>query len=90
MIWITTPFFVALQYFSADQPIFTSFERSPRNFGISLCILGLALPLSIWILNVLYSVVHYIVPRLYLKKSRNGKNVEGKFLLDVFITIRTY
>jgi len=77
MIWITTPFLVALQYFSADQPIFTSFDRSPRNFVISLCILALAFPLLVWGFNNLHCLVVSVIRRLSGKKSRDEEDPEG-------------
>jgi len=77
MIWITTPFLVALQYFSADQPIFTSFDRSPRNFLISLCILALAFPLLVWAFNGIYCLVNSGMRWLSAKKTRNDGDLEG-------------
>jgi hypothetical protein len=53
MFSITTPFFVALQYFGADHAIFPSLDRTPRNFFISLCVLWLALPALTWISSTL-------------------------------------
>ena len=82
MIWITTPFLAALQYFSADQPIFTSFDRSPRNFGISLCILALALPLLTWTFNILYGIFDSLIAQLFVKKTRNEADPEG--VLELF------
>jgi len=81
MIWITTPFLVALQYFSADQPIFTSFDRSPRNFIISLCILALAFPLVVWGCNSLYCLVNSAIHRLCATKARDEEDLEGTILV---------
>ncbi|UPX18038.1 uncharacterized protein EKO05_0008361 [Ascochyta rabiei] len=47
---ITTPFFLALQYFGAEKDIF-SFDRSPKTFGITCAILLCALPLAMCILG---------------------------------------
>jgi hypothetical protein len=85
MIWITTPFLVALQYFSADQPIFTSFDRSPRNFCISLFILALAFPLLTWAFNSLYDLIDSVISRLIVKKKRNQEDLEG--MLELFSVV---
>jgi hypothetical protein len=77
MIWVTTPFLVALQYFGADQPIFSSFDRNPRNFGISLCILALAFPLLTWILTLLYGIRDFVMSRLFTKVD-DGEDLGGK------------
>lgn len=71
MIFITTPTLVALQYFGADQPIFTSFDRSPRNFVISLCILALALPVLTGVFDFLYSFLKYLFRLMSQKKLCN-------------------
>jgi hypothetical protein len=74
MIWITTPFLVALQYFGADEPIFSFFERNPRNFGISLCILALAFPILTWVFNHIFD---FFAPRFRSKKLQNAEDREG-------------
>jgi hypothetical protein len=58
---ITAPCILVLQYFGADQPIFHSFERSPRNFAISLCVLALVFPLFTWICHCIYSLSERLV-----------------------------
>ncbi|CAN9184743.1 unnamed protein product [Alternaria alternata] len=89
MIWITTPFLAALQYFSADQPIFTSFDRSPRNFGISLCILALALPLLTWTFNILYGIFDSLIAQLFVKKTRNEADPEDDTVSENMPTVIT-
>ena len=44
MFLITTPFILALQYFGADKDIF-SFDRNPRTFSYTICVLFCVLPL---------------------------------------------
>ena len=63
---------MALQYFGADQPVFSSFDRSPRNFVISLFILLLALPLLTWILNSISGLKEAVVERFTVSKRRTS------------------
>jgi hypothetical protein len=76
---------MALQYFSADQPIFTSFDRNPRNFCISLLILALAFPFLTWVFNSIYSVFDAIVSRCQ-KKPRDEDDFEGTFWLLLVVS----
>jgi hypothetical protein len=89
MIWITTPFLMALQYFSADQPIFTSFDRNPRNFCISLLILALAFPFLTWVFNSLYSIFDSVINRLCVKKPRDRDAFDGAFCLSIVLNFIT-
>lgn len=76
MIWMTTPFVLVLQYFGADQPIFSFFERTPRNFGISFCVLALAFPLLTIVLDYGFN---FVVTR-FPKKTQNTAAQGGKYL----------
>jgi hypothetical protein len=49
---ITTPFILALQYFGAEKDIF-SFDRNPRTFSYTICVLFCALPILTYALSLL-------------------------------------
>lgn len=52
MFLITTPFILALQYFGAEKDIF-SFDRNPRTFSYTICVLFCALPMLTYGLGML-------------------------------------
>lgn len=75
VFWLTTPFVIALQYFGADRPIFPSFEQNPKNFILSLIVLGTALPLITCAINL----IERLLPMIGKKKVRNLEENESKF-----------
>jgi hypothetical protein len=79
MIWITTPFVIVLQYFGADQPIFSFFERNPRNFGISFCILAFAFPLITFVFDYIFN---FVTTRFRPRKTHNAMASRGAHTLD--------
>jgi nitrate reductase NapE component len=73
---MTTPFVIVLQYFGADQPIFSFFERNPRNFGISFFVLALAFPLLTFAFNHTFD---FIVSRFRPKKAHDTVALGGSY-----------
>ncbi|OAL49237.1 hypothetical protein IQ07DRAFT_588578 [Pyrenochaeta sp. DS3sAY3a] len=73
VILITTPFILALQYFGTEKPIFTKFDRSPKNFFIALCVLGSALPL----LTYIFTRLDIAQKRFFAKKKKNITGVDA-------------
>jgi hypothetical protein len=64
---ITTPFILALQYFGAEKDIF-SFDRNPRTFSYTICVLFCALPILTYALSLVNqswdNLVRRILPRV--------------------------
>ena len=84
---ITTPFILALQYFGADKDIF-SFERNPRTFSYTICVLFCALPILTYGLSLLNQTWDNFVRRLFGKpRARDEeRNVgESAFVLHVLL-----
>jgi hypothetical protein len=79
MVFITTPCLVVLQYFGAERPIFTSFDRNPRNFGISLCILTFALPILTFVFSLVCDMYDYVILRMNSKMTHKSEVPEGVF-----------
>ncbi|KAJ4343973.1 hypothetical protein N0V95_006489 [Ascochyta clinopodiicola] len=68
MFLITTPFILALQYFGAEKDIF-SFERNPKTFSYTICVLFCALPILTYALSLLNQTWDNFVRRI-LGKTR--------------------
>lgn len=64
LLIITTAVVIALQYFCSDQALF-SFERNPRTFSISLCVLVPGLLLIFFGLHALDHVKAVSIARFY-------------------------
>ncbi|KAI8935690.1 hypothetical protein NX059_007211 [Plenodomus lindquistii] len=76
---ITTPFVIALQYFGADKQIFPSFDRNPRNFIFSLCVLSASL------LALTYSVNKLTQVNGLIEKTKNHLNNIKAYALNWII-----
>ncbi|KAF2854884.1 hypothetical protein T440DRAFT_542477 [Plenodomus tracheiphilus IPT5] len=66
LIGLTNPLLLALQYFSAQKPIFPSIDQSPRNFVIAILVLGLmtaVLMYGIGYLDIIWSFIMARLPR---------------------------
>lgn len=81
LVIATSPFIIALQYFTSEQPLF-SFERSPRTFFISVTVL---IPLLFICALGLYGFDRYkwtLVWKIYAilggKKRQPRKHLSGK------------
>jgi hypothetical protein len=66
-IQVITPFILALQYFGAERDIF-SFDRNPKTFSFTICILFCALPILTYALSLLNNSWDHFVPKLYPKR----------------------
>jgi hypothetical protein len=55
LVLATTPFIIALQYFTSERNLF-AFERNPRNFFTSI---GILMPLLLVLAYIFYSVDTY-------------------------------
>lgn len=76
MIFVTTPFILALQYFGTEKPIFPKFDKSPKNFFIALCVLGSVLPLLTWIFTRLDTAQKHFFAKK--KKDITGVDATGQ------------
>jgi hypothetical protein len=78
-MFLTTPCLVVLQYFGAERPIFTSFDRNPRNFAISLCVLTFALLILTSAFSFVCDMYDYVIRRVNLKMTHKREVSKGAF-----------
>lgn len=77
MFLITTPFILALQYFGADKDIF-SFDRNPRTFSYTICVLFCVLPLLTYGLGLLNQSWDAFMRKMFGKTRNMDEEVEGR------------
>ncbi|UPX18040.1 uncharacterized protein EKO05_0008363 [Ascochyta rabiei] len=72
MFLITTPVILALQYFGAEKDIF-SFERNPKTFSYTVCVLFFALPILTYALSLLNRTWDNLIRRIFGKTGPEDK-----------------
>lgn len=76
MFLITTPFILALQYFGAEKDIF-SFDRNPRTFSYTICVLFCVLPLLTYGLGLLNQSWDTLMRKMIGKTRDTDEDIEG-------------
>jgi hypothetical protein len=76
MFLITTPFILALQYFGAEKDIF-SFDRNPRTFSYTICVLFCVLPLLTYGLGLLNQSWDTLMRKMIGKTRDTDEGVES-------------
>lgn len=71
---ITTPFILALQYFGAEKDIF-SFDRNPRTFSYTICVLFCALPILTYLLSLANQSWNNFVRKLFPRTKSEDEEV---------------
>lgn len=90
LVLATTPFIIALQYFTSEQPLFP-FERNVRSFFVSILVLIPLLFVCALILYVFDTYKRTMFWKIYAalggKKRRPRKHLSGKSITSPYIPI---